>query len=226
MTKQLSDLMSAHSRQLAEEKPWVWLYEFGVPDGTRYRLTNYSRTIAFGTDSAGAAIEFSPYSIVHGDIEESAEGDLPRMQVQVGNSTLEMMPLLDEWNGLEGQAVIVRLVNVDELENPAAQMRFDGEVSGVKFRQDRIAFEVSAQNLQRARFPTRRFVRAHCNYQYGGAKCGYDLSNAALLAAFPRCLKTEEACEDHGDAEVAAGLARQHPERWGGWISLPRTAKR
>ena len=59
MTAPLTDVATARSRQLADQYPWIWLYEVEVPTTppTRYRLTNYDRTIYFGASTQGVPLE-------------------------------------------------------------------------------------------------------------------------------------------------------------------------
>jgi lambda family phage minor tail protein L len=233
MAHDIPDIWAEKSRQLEDEIPWIWLYEFEVPTNpkTRYRLTNYDRSVVFGTSDAGVALTYMPFPIIHGELQESGDGDLPQIQVTVGYASLEMKAVLDEYDGLVGSPVVIRLVNLEALDDIGNQLRFDGNVVACKIPAgaDRIAFTVASRNLIQQKIPGRRYIRNHCRFAYGGPECGYDLSNPTLLAAHATCSKTIEGasgCEAHGDAEVAASLDRKHPKRFGGWPSIPRRAQR
>lgn len=224
MARELPDTFLDHARQLRDEAPWVWLFELEVPTDppTRYRLTNSQTAIQFGTDSDGAAITYSPFPIVHGGVSEDGEGNLPSLKVQIGGASLEMSATLDTYGGLEGQPVVVRLVSTADLADVTSQIRFDGVVTECVVTAERVELTIGSYDVTRLQVPGRRYMRNHCRYRYGGPECGYDLTNATLLAAFPRCAKTLAACRLHGDAEDDAGLPILHPERFGGFPGIPR----
>jgi lambda family phage minor tail protein L len=228
MTQPLTDLTLARSRQLADEYPWVWLYEVEVPTNpsTRYRLTNYDRNFEYGTDSSGVSLVYEPFPIVQSPVTQSSEGDLPQIQLQVSNESLLVRTVLEDHDGLVGQPIVIKLVHVLQQSDPSAALRFDGQIVSCKATYDRVAWNVSALNLTQAVLPGRRYIRDHCRWRYGDARCGYDLNNGTLSAAKPSCLKTQADCEAHGDAEVAAGLPRLHPARFGGWPGIPRQGRR
>lgn len=224
--REMTDLSTAHARQLRDEDPWCWLYEFEVPTDppTRYRLTNYTEPITFMASSAGVPLVFSPFPIAHSDIRETLEGDLTQFQIQVGSSAA-LAAILDQYDGLHGQPVRVFLVNREDLANASSASEFVAQVAGCRIASDRVTLAIGALGLQDAVVPPLRFQRHHCVHEYGGMACGYDLTNSSLLAAFPACARTFEACVEHGDAEVAAGLTRKHAQRFGGWRSMPRGSR-
>lgn len=230
MARELSDLARARSRQLADEYPWIWLYDVSVPTDppTRFRLTNFDQPLEHGLGSDDEPLVYSPCPITHGDIAESGEGDLPKLQLQVANDSQFLRSVLEEHDGLIGQRIVVRLVHILEIGDTAAAQRWDGEIVGVKVTHERVAWEVSALSIQQAAFPTQRYMRSHCRFRYGGPRCGYDLTNATLAAAHPDCSKSLQACTDRGDTEEAVlGIAgRKHPQRFGGWPGIPRFSQR
>lgn len=222
--REISDISSAHARQLRDEYPWIWLYEVEVAGSppTRYRLTNYTSAITFGTSSVGAPLVYSPFPCVHSDIQETLDGDLPQFQIQASGASLELANVLESTVGLEGAPVVVRLVNMEDLASGIAAFEVRAEVVACKVTHERITLGIGSYNLADAVIPPKRFSRTHCNHAYGGPGCGYDLTNATLAAAFPRCAYTYDACVEHGDAEVAASLERMHPQNWGGFRNIPR----
>ena len=224
MPREQTDVSSAHMRQLRDEFPWVWLYEIEAPTDplTRFRLTNYTEPIQFGTNTAGDPLVYSPLPIVHTEIDQTAEGDLPQFQIQVGHGSLELALLLEQTIGLSGQPVVVRVVNLQDLSSGTGGFEMRGETGGCKVSKDRVSLQISSLNLTEAIIPPKRFSRTHCNHAYGGPGCGYDLTNPTLQAAFPSCAYTYDACTEHGDAEVAAGLPRLHPFNWGAFRNIPR----
>lgn len=230
MPRDLTDLARAHSRQLADEYPWIWLYEVEVPTDppTRYRLTNFNQPVEHGIDSEGEPLVFSPVPIAQGEMIESGDGDLPKLQVQVANEGQFLRRVMEDYDGLLGQPVVIRLIHSLDIGDPNAAQRFDGQIVSAKVTHERVAWEVSALSVQQAVFPTRRYMRSHCKHRYGGPHCGYDLTNATLEAAHPDCTKTLTACTERGDTEesVLGVTFRLHPARFGGEPGIPRFSVR
>lgn len=210
--KDLTQLMELHRSQLASEWPFYWLFDIEVPTDppTRYRLTNNTRTVTFGTNSLGAPLTYSPFPIAHGGIEQTGEGSLPTIEVSVANVSREISQVLATYGGLVGQPVVVRLVQASELANAQAEIREDAEIRGVRVKNDFVTFTLSAGNMIERKLPPFRIIGTHCRSLYGGPACGYDLTTGTLTT----CAKTYEACEAHGADELAEGNPILHPERF------------
>ncbi len=212
MAKALTQLMAQHASQLESESPWRWLYEIEVPTDppTRYRLTNNTSAVQFGTTSLGVPITYSPFPIFHGGIKEGSNGNLPSIDVSVANVSREISQALATYNGLIGQKVVIRLVQMAELLNAQAQIREDCTVRGVRVTHEICTLTLSSGNLYERTLPARRIVTGHCGVLFGGPACGYDISTGNLTT----CAKTIEDCRLHGDDEESEGLPRMHPERF------------
>ena len=229
MTLVLSEVMLAHTRQLRDEAPLIWLYELQVVRASpvkRFRLTNFDRIIPYGTDSAGEPVLYYPAPIAHGDLRVSKQGDIPQFQMQVGTATLEMMQWLEDYDGLIGGDAVVRLVSSADLLNPNANLSFYGQVTGCSVDPERTALTIGPQNLVGVKAPPQRFSKFHCRHRYGSAACGADLTNEDFFALFPTCPRIHEACVERGDAEESLGLPRLHPKRWGGFSNISRFTRR
>jgi phage-related protein len=228
MSQPLTDVLTQRSRQLADEYPFVWLYEVEVPTSppTRYRLTNYDKEIAFDTTTLGAPLVYTPFPCVQTPVTKNAEGDLPQIQLQVGNDSLVLREILEEHDGLVGQPVVIKLLHLLERENPSSALRFDGQIVACKVAQDRTTWNISALSLAQATLPGQRYIRGHCRFRYGDERCGYDLTNASLSGPYPTCDKTLSACEARGVLQQSLGLPVRHPGRFGGWPGIPRQGRR
>ena len=215
---------SAHMKQLRDEFPWIWLYEIEAPTDpkTRYRLTNFTKAVAFGTTSGGAPITYSPFPIVHSQISSTIDGDLPKFQLTCAVFP-ELLEVLNQFIGLTDSPIVVRLVHINELDTGAGAFESRGEIQSCAITSKQVSLSIGAPNLMEAIVPPLRYTRDGCNHErYGDSGCGYDLTNATLASAFPTCPKDYDACAARGDAEVSAGLARQHPQRIDGFRSIPR----
>ena len=122
------------SKQLRQMSPCIWLLEFEVPSSpaTRYRFTNFETVVSRGFGPGGVPLLYYPKQIAHGDLTQSAKGDLQNLTVNVSNVNLEMMEALELYDGLIGQPFTLRLVNSLALTDPNAEMRYDGRVANCK----------------------------------------------------------------------------------------------
>lgn len=218
--KFLTAIQKTAKEKLRDEKGFVWAFEVEVPTtpATRYRLVGYTEEVAHGTNSLGQALIYSPFPIAHGGIEQSSQGDLPTIDITVGNASREIMAVLEAYNGLIGQPVDVKLLYVDEFGTGTAVHHETAQITGCTANNERIVFRAAAFDLYKARFPARRYVAKHCRFQFGSAECGY----AIALGSFTECGKTLAQCTERGDDEFNTGQTRQHPERFGGWLGIPR----
>jgi phage-related protein len=229
MSRNLHPSLLSHANQLADELPWIWLYEFQLPTDplTRYRLTNYTEAVYHGTSSSGTPLEYSPAPIVHSALRQSSSGDLPSFTVSVGYAGLEVQAQLVEHGGMVGQPAVVRLVNLESLGDPTSSVRWDATIRKAKVDQTKVSFELGRFDLQGARVPARRYISASCSHVWLSTECGYvEVPGATntVGGGYDRtvqCPRTLEACQARGEDEEARGVTVLHPLRWGGHRGIP-----
>lgn len=231
MARDLHDILQEHQQRLRDEDPWIWLYEWQVPTDppTRYRLTNYTEEVPFGVNSStGEPILYLPYPVIHGGIEHSKQGDVPRTRVVVANATREIGEIIDRYRGLEGQPVVIRLVNRAGLSS-GAQVRYDAEIVRARMTTAAVYMDVAAQNIIRSTVPRRRYMRNGCGYPFGGPECGYQIPSSpsnTVGGGFSICGNHHEDCAVRGLDEAARGLANRHPLRIGAFLGMGRGFRR
>lgn len=209
-------------RKLEAAAGLVWLAEVEVPTSppTRVRATSNNEPITFGESLGGVPNIYQPFPLKIGVINRTKEGDLPQIQVGVGNSKWALMPILEAHSGLVGQLGSVRLISLGELGNRSAALHFTGEVVSTDVKVDAVVFSLGSFNANRVQFPANRFVGEHCRFTFGSPECGYNRNHP--LASFTTCPRNFVACEERGDDEEdVMGVPRQHPKRFGGWRSIP-----
>ena len=220
--------LTALARQLRDQAPWRWLYELEVlsEPPQRIRVTNAEQAISFGFDANGSPLVYEPAPLVMGEIQRTADGDQPSLQVQFGNASLELAALLEELDGFDGSRAVVRLVNSDHLDDTAQQLAFHAEVLDVQVTAELVTIDLGLNPLAIIQALRERYMRLHCRFSYGSARCGARTDVPGLLALVPTCARTRSACDEVGAAELAVGLPVIHPLRFGAWPSLPRQSKR
>lgn len=218
-------IIAAAKAQLESSQPLIWLVSVEVPTNppTRYRLTSYPEAVARGQSSAGADLTYSPFPLAFGDFRQSGKGDLSPLTINVANVTAEMMDVLQAHAGLVGQEAVIRLVSVQALADPNAEISYRGRIASCSVDDQVASFTLGAVNLQKRGFPSNRYVANHCQFRFGGLECGYVVPGSpgeTVGTGFSTCPRTLTACGDRGLDELARGLASVHPLRFGGFPGI------
>lgn len=232
MSREIDNVLHAAKNAHVREEPFAWLYEINVPpaagssDKRVLRLTNYAEALPYGTDSTGAPLSFQPFPISHGVIRSSQSGDITAIQVTVGNATREIGELIDAHGGLVGEAVTVRLVNVESIKDPQAVIAWRTRIAEATLTTNGVGFELRPARLERAQIPGLRYTALRCRHSFGGARCGYIIPTTpgeSVGTGFSTCRQRYEDCTERGLDEAARGLQNQHPSpRFGGFPGIPR----
>lgn len=227
--KSLSPALEQHRNMLRDGEPWIWLFEVEIPSSpkTRLRLARYTDPVSFGVDSTGAAIVYSPFGIAIGERRETVDGDIPTLAVEVANPSREIGLAIDQYDGLVGAPVVIRIVHASDLANFQSQIEERAEVRRARVTGDRCTFVLAAYALYRRPFPAWRYLAFNCRWQFGGPECGYAIPaspGGTVGTGFATCGRTFTACDERGDDEVARSLTRQHPKRFGGFPGMRRQA--
>ena len=228
MTQPLTPALELHRNRLRDEWPWIWLYAVRLPTSpvSWIRITNALQPVEFGRDSAGARVLWTPFPVTHDQVRETNSGDLPTINVQVGNPTLEIARLIDTYGGLTGQKAVIRLVNMVDLLDTRSQIEVHAEVQRARVTAKTCTFSLSSYDLYKRKFPRWRYLSFSCRWQFGSPECGYSIPASpgeTVGTGFSTCNRTFEACGDRGDDEEARGVTRLHPKRMGWWPGIPRS---
>lgn len=217
--KDLSTITRLHKNQLAAEAPFVWFFEFQTTDDPpeRFRLTNYTSNLYFGTNTAGEPVLYYAAPIEHGSISEESDGSLPTLEVFIGNATLEIAARFEQMAGMIGQPARIQVVSLLELSNTAAAIRFDGEIAASAMTPQVITLSIAAGNVYRETLPPFIYSKRHCRWIFGGSECGYVVSGGG----FTTCARTLTACKERGADELALSRTVLHPGRFGAHPGIP-----
>lgn len=205
--------MTTHT--LEQTSAYVWLYTIDIPSVplSKLRLAAYPEALTFERDSAGIAIPYSPFAIVHTGSQLSTDGSLPTVTITAQNVTREMSAELEAYNGLENSRV--RIVLIERMSLPDGTPIIDEvfEVLRAEMTESTASLVCGQTSAYGTNFPNRRIARDFCAHDYGGAECGYDTTRGGALQTCSKRKDGALGCTEHGDDEVAAGLPRQHPVR-------------
>lgn len=229
MALNIPNVLQDARHKLHDTGSWIWLLGIQVPTtptATRYRLCNYTADVQFDTTTSGTPLTWKRYAFEVGEWKFASDGSLVSIPVTIQNVTREVGLAIETYDGLIGSEVELHYVYSGALTNPAAKISAFGRITSCKVTNEAAAITVAARDIMRIQTPPARFSKHRCWVQFGGPLCGYVIPPSpgeTVGTGFSTCSKTLASCDERGDDEVARGLARKHPEMWGGFAGLPRT---
>lgn len=209
-----SDLVGEKNK-LHQPSPWIWLLEVSVSDTESARIANYQQNVTWNGDTYYSF----PFSI--GEIQQSAEGQLPTLNISVANVSREVQEILDANDGLARQKVWLRLVHADHLANADAVLEDRFTILQATANVNAVTFQLGRVDLFDLEVPRRRYSRDYCQHVYKGTVCGYQ----GDLPSCDHTLDGANGCERHGVDEFNRGLEKKHPRRFGGAPAIPRARR-
>lgn len=221
MSNDLTPFVAAEKNAVASGIPLVWLYEVEVPTSppTRLRLCSHDEEIVW----RGYTYSRAPLS--HSEVVEDTEGNLPQVSLAIPNISREIGAVMEAHSGLVGQPVRVTLLSLgDGSDQPVSEANFT--IASGQVTRQAASFRLQVYNPHYAAIPGGRIARGSCWYKFGGPRCGFVVDESADGAV--TCDHTydgENGCTAKGALYVARGLEAIHPERFGGFRSVPRQNK-
>lgn len=173
----------------------VWLLLLEVEyKGQKIHLVNNTEEIQFNGDN------YLPFPFNLSDITEDSK-ELPQVQLQVSNVTGTMEQLIEEYDGLAGANVIIRLINTNVPNIAEVEEYF--VVTGTSVTREWAVLSLGSDYAITRRFPPVRMMKNFCPFKYKGIQCGYK-------GAMGECNKTLADCRK-----------RNNSHRFGGEPSIP-----
>lgn len=198
--------------------PVVWLVEIKLSGSLNpLRFANYDVAVTWQSQT------WYPFPFAVSPIQRSADGRLSDISISIDNANNLAMGYADA-DLIQGQPVRIVLISTNALGTSDAL--FEVLLESLQFEADEMkaVLRCGLPNVQERAVPGERFFRTRCRYlqEYGDptSRCAYDLS---LPGALPTCdggLNTTNGCAVHGADEVARGLTRLHPRRFGGFPGI------
>lgn len=217
MPRNIPASFSSEKNKLYQGNPWIILMELQVDATQSFYLTNSLQSVTSNADV------YDPYVIELDTISNNSADELFTGTVTVSNITRQIMAFIEADAGLSGRDLIIQLVN---LANPNDTITEEYKIRQTIVTNETITFEISYVSLEEAEFPGSFVSRNACRWEFGSTDCGLDTTNVALYnpptdSTCTKRLNGTYGCIFWGDREVADSLARQHPQRFGAFPSLP-----
>lgn len=220
--------------------PYLWLIEVTSP--TRgpivdpntgafmvARVTPHRVPVEFGVDAFGQPKSYSPLPISFGDFTVAGDGDTFHMTLNVAatvvslsTGSVSLTDMLAANDYLSQHHITLLLVHATTLDSSADVVRIRLRVIDASMDWRGVSFRLSAADESSFDIPQTIMTRDSCRWTYRGKGCDFvgDPDGTALGS----CPKSLAGCEARGVYEVANGLAKRHPARFGAFPGLLRGA--
>lgn len=205
MSVELAPTLTERSLALESTSPFLrlWQIDANAAGTNKWYLVLAREPVEFD------GIVYQPAPIQISDRQETTDGGLPRATLSVSNVTLELMPTIDEQEGLIGHRVVMLTVHRDHLDDPTAKIETQFRILTTTVRKDGVVSELGTFNYLDLPVPAQRFT-ARCRWVFQSRECGY----AGALTSCDKTLTGANGCIAHG-ADSA-----NHPKRYGGFPSM------
>ena len=195
-----TNLLAARSGPEVQE---VWLWEIDVP-------TTPAATLYFAEAQEAVTYrghEYVSWPIKRGEMSESTNGEIGKVQVSFGLLSADMAGLVQLYSGLEGCAV--RVLQVLALADNDACIIDTYRIDKWAVSPDRttVAWTLAtAYSILQPELPPRKYSRLHCRWRYKGHRCwlvqadGTYVAPAGFVAGSPdTCKMTTADCVRHNN---------------------------
>lgn len=157
MARDISFQQLLESRLATQTDPWVWLFDFEIPSDPpqRFRVTSHDEPVPYLTK------RYEPAAIGHSGITEPGDGALPNITVTVQDTSGVAAKIVDEFDGLEGMEVAIRLLSWEwiALQEPAQEVVATVTSATIVDSGSRIAFTLGGEDVYGVAFPRRIYTR-------------------------------------------------------------------
>lgn len=217
MSRSLSASLKTAKNLLQGSDGWLVLFEIQVTTIERLYLVNNEEEISF------AGQIYRPFPVGFEVMEETSTGDLPVVNLVVGNVSREIQGFMEHRNGLLDCPVIMRIVHTSDLEDSASVLTNTFTVRASSISEEGASFRLSQHPFLAVAFPHQRFQRSRCRFAFKGTECGWQVSSASQdSATCDKSLNGPNGCTYQGSLYTAAGSTAIHPGRYGGFPGIPR----
>jgi lambda family phage minor tail protein L len=201
---------------LNTDEAWLVLFDLYVSDTEVLRLTNNEVGVIFAGDT------YSPFPVGFEAFEETSTGDLPYLNIVVGNVDRMISGYLESHGGLLDRKVIMKIVHESNLSTSTAVIESSLMIRETSVSETSVTFRLSHHPFFEVDLPHQRFYRHRCRFAFKSGECGWDQAESSTTSS--SCDKTLDGpngCKAHGDLyDIPAN--REHPDRFGGFPGIPR----
>lgn len=168
--------------------------------GTNLYLARYDVDVVFD------GITYRKFPITFESIDENAQGQIDAIRITVCNISRLIQSYLEDFDGLRGKKVIIRIAWANQLADATAKLDYTVYVDTVTATDTDVVFTCTTKlDILERQFPGEIFLRTHCRYKKfkDATTCGY-------AGPETECNRTKQRCKALGNYR-----------RFGGFPSTP-----
>jgi phage-related protein len=212
----------AAKNTLHQANGWRWIVDIDADGTNGYRITDADQPVTYSGD------EYRPYPMRIDEIPADGDGTLPQVAMIFASVDDHIATRLNAGHVLD-RRIRIRRVNLSDLTVAVTLGIWKSLDATLTYESATLI--IGPYPVYDAPFPALKCLRGRCPKVYGGTDCGYNTALPNLIAAtYPSfdpssCdygLSTGNGCEAHGANEAANGAAVRHPNRFGGFPSIPK----
>lgn len=174
---------------------------------TLFRFVRYPSELTFKGKT------WYPFAFKLGAIQAGADGELPRLRLELEDTGGAVRPWLHACGGFRGRTLTLYWTHWATYGS-GTSLDFTFDVISAQVDEGRVELTLRWANFYEEPFPHDTFVRGRCRWLQGSTLCGDYRMNVD-------CGRTLEGCISVGADWTSAGLLAIHPRRYSGYDSIP-----
>ena len=205
-------------KNLLSDDDFIYLYEIYLPNSSVLYFAAYNTDVTFNNQT------YTAFPIIHSEFKEDSFKP-GSMSVTVANVDRTIQSYLEQYKGLIGRKVVVKIVHPDYLNDPNSVVSLVLYISECTYTPTIITFTLEQQfDLFNVTIPARKFIRHRCSWVYKGYGCWLGTSPPYTQPSNFRDV-TGSCSKILGTNDQSSNGCNYHfngkPERFGGFPGIP-----
>ena len=200
---QLTSAGLFEKNQLVQTGAWLLLAEFRLKNSAYD--SNYSSYIYLVRNTEDIIWNRKTWIAFPFDLDDIKESksEFPEINLKVSNVTRYLQPYIEEYKGLVGSDVVIRVVHSGHLNLNQSELEENFTITSTSANALFVTFKLGGNFPINTRFPSERYLKNFCPLIFKSVSCGYN-------GATTSCDKTLTACRAMGNSK-----------RFGGYPTIP-----
>lgn len=171
-----SNLYNTEKNRLSSANAWIHLLEIEISPGTFYRIVDNNETIVYNGEN------YDPLYFNITQRDKTTEGKIQNIELSLRINPV-IASAIDMHNGFENANIILMLGQTKQYSGYIGLLDdLPAIISYYKVlythTNDTFAiFKLGLPNLNLKKFPSKKYYKNHCAYNYEGSACGYTAPN-------------------------------------------------
>jgi len=161
--------------------PFILCVNLKLPDGHTVHICQYDRPITV------AGVKYEPFPLHLRELKENNKGELTELPIQISNVAQELIPYIEEYEGLVGQEVELLWVFYSGRSYEVA-ISDTFQITSCSYDEKTISFNLGHYNLLDVLIPQRKVIE-QCQWEFKSPECGYTGTDTACGKTLWDCIQ-------------------------------------